>query len=455
MLSKDAPPAKRAPRYPAVFLESFECMVEDESLVLGLRLVAWIKLVKLWASLRWDDVQRIVPKELRYYAGRMTTILRITKTTGPTKRVQELPVCVSEHSFVTSPFWLKTGFDLFKEHANFDRDYLLPKLNKEWSGFRRSMAMYNDITTYSTSVRKAAKRPGSRVPLVHSVLATFWTEHSERATLPTGLALLRVGREERDMLGRWKPDGSDTYIRMYNGVVSRLQHQYAKALRAQNRSELLDERDVVESASAWLSERCEQLDDDNLAQVLAHLEESLAWKVQPGWDMAGQVEDVDEPETEQSGPHPVVSSDQRPAVSKEERKPLYVVVNTGRRCKRLHKSQGGCWMGREMTFKSASEFFHLPDSSEYTHVCKVVFQAQRIKVVLDVQCFTIGFSCRVLAFFSLHFITWACHSISGDFMLEKATDVDQSLRDRDLSWPVVKRLAMRAGSLMKGELRVD
>ena len=39
MLSKDSPPTKRAPRYPAVFLESLEGMVEKETLLLGTRII--------------------------------------------------------------------------------------------------------------------------------------------------------------------------------------------------------------------------------------------------------------------------------------------------------------------------------------------------------------------------------------------------------------------------------
>ncbi|CAL1173513.1 unnamed protein product [Cladocopium goreaui] len=303
MLSKDSPPKRRAPRYPAVFLEALEVMVENDTLLMGTRAVAWIKLFKIWASLRWDDIQKVVPKELKYYAGRMTTILRITKTTGPTKRVQELPVCVSEHAYVTSPFWLKTGFDLFKTYANFERDYMLPKLNRDWSSFRRSMATYNDVTSYSSYVRKAAKRPGTTEPLLDPSLSTFWTEHSERATLPTGLALLRTAKEERDMLGRWKPDGSDTYIRMYNGVVARLQQQYAKAVRVDNRTGLLDERDVIESAMSWLTDRCEQLPENQVQLIISHLEDSMRWQVQPGWELTGQVEEEDVPEDTQSAPN--------------------------------------------------------------------------------------------------------------------------------------------------------
>eukprot|EP00969_Alexandrium_andersonii_P283332 12525987-Alexandrium_andersonii.AAC.1 len=43
-------------------------------------------------------------------------------------------------------------------------------------------------------------------------LAGLWSEHSERATLPSGLAVLGEDKAKRDLLGRWCPDGgSDTY----------------------------------------------------------------------------------------------------------------------------------------------------------------------------------------------------------------------------------------------------
>lgn len=381
VLSKDSPPTRRAPRYPVVFAESLETMVENDKLRMGYRAIAWIKLVKLWAALRWDDVQKINPKDLKYYAGRMTTILRVTKTTGPTKRVQELPVCVSEHAYVTSPFWLKTGFDLFKKEATFDRDYMLPKLNAEMTAFRRVMANYNDVTSYSSLVRRTAMRPGSNFPLIPKELAAFWTEHSERATLPTGLALLRAPRDERDMLGRWKPDGSDTYIRMYNGVIARLQLQFAKASREQDRTLLLDERDIVESATSWLTDRCNPASDEELGRLLEHLEQSLKWGAQAGWDIPEDpgVSGSEETAEQQAPPLREVLQEQA-VLNKESRKPLYVVVNNGTRCKRLHKSKEGCWMGREMTFKSSVEYYELPDPTLYTHFCKVCWPKGRDNV---------------------------------------------------------------------------
>ena len=201
MLSKDSAPTKRAPRYPIAMMEAFEHAVEDEKHLFGLRIVAWINLVKLWGSLRWDDIQKVVPKELKYFEGRMTTTLRTTKTTGPTKRVRELPVCISEHAFVFTPFWLKTGFDLIKARAAFDRDYLLPKLNNNWTGFRRVMACYNDISSYSACLRGTVTRVSSMEPFAHPVLSAFWTEHSERATLPTGLGLFADAERREGHVG--------------------------------------------------------------------------------------------------------------------------------------------------------------------------------------------------------------------------------------------------------------
>ena len=223
----------------------------------------------------------------------MTTVLRITKTTGPSKRVQELPVCISECAYVSSLFWLKTGFDLLKQHAAFERDYLLPKLNDEWSGFRRIMALYGDISAYSAKVRRKAVRPGTDIAVIHPLLAPLLTEHSERATIPMGLALLQTPKDERDMLGRWKPDGSDTYIRMYNGVVNRLQHRFATAVKKDDhdRTKILDERDVVESVMSWIAERCDTIDSEAVDRILAHLEESMksapGHRLSSGNDQAG------------------------------------------------------------------------------------------------------------------------------------------------------------------------
>ena len=70
-LSIDAPVTKRAPRYPVFLLAAIERYVMDESEPAIWRVLAWAKLVKVWACLRWDDLQEIKPAELTFADGRV------------------------------------------------------------------------------------------------------------------------------------------------------------------------------------------------------------------------------------------------------------------------------------------------------------------------------------------------------------------------------------------------
>ena len=63
----------------------------------------------------------------------------------------------------------------------------------------------------------------------------------------TGLSVLENPPTDKDILGRWKPEGSDTYARSYGGRVARLQAIFAIAARARNphHYEVLDERELL------------------------------------------------------------------------------------------------------------------------------------------------------------------------------------------------------------------
>ena len=100
ILSDGARLIKRAPRYPVHLLAQFEKLVLDPGHAIGWRVWAWAKLLKVWGSLRWSDLQAIIPAELALVEGLLVTTLRRTKTSGPNRRVRELPVAISEHEGV-------------------------------------------------------------------------------------------------------------------------------------------------------------------------------------------------------------------------------------------------------------------------------------------------------------------------------------------------------------------
>ena len=118
VLHEGAPLIRRAPRYPVMVLVIFERVVMDDSEPTGLRVYAWAKLVKVWASLRWSDLQAIRPGELKLVEGRLATTLRRTKTSGPNRHIKEMPLCVSQ----APPIVLDSVPDMEVEGPDADSD---------------------------------------------------------------------------------------------------------------------------------------------------------------------------------------------------------------------------------------------------------------------------------------------------------------------------------------------
>ena len=372
ILSRSSPPVRRAPRYPAVAFEAFQNMVLDSGMNMGIRITAWVKLLKLWGCLRYDDLQRISPSELKYTLGRLSTILRVTKTSGPTKRVQELPVVITEEAYLNRPEWLKVGFDLLKKGAPLERDYLLPKLSDTMSDFVPKMATYNDMRVYAGYFRRLVKLPGSRVTLFPLELVSFWTEHSERATVPTGLAIIGSRKEERDMLGRWRPEGSDTYIRAYGGIVKKLQRSLAKVLRMDGRSSLLDETDIVEGATSWYRERTLGGGlwgrDQEETEIIRKLVDNLAAVPQFQAEEDDPIEDWELAEDE-------IALDDGDMPEEVQARVKYVVVNVSRSCRRQ-----SCWRMLDGACQGVQVLRSVHDEARreaYTHVCRVCWPSTR------------------------------------------------------------------------------
>ena len=69
-------------------------------------------------------------------------------------------------------------------------------------------------------------------------------------------------------MGRWKPEGSDTYARSYRGRVAKLQLKFA--VRDENRYHVLDEREVASSLQDWLKDR-HSLPEETAAEVAGKL----------------------------------------------------------------------------------------------------------------------------------------------------------------------------------------
>ena len=79
-----------------------------------------------WASLRWDDCQGLNPGTFKRLARGLTAQLPRTKTSGPGKKMEVLPIFISEDAYLANQ-WLYPGWALWTDTAlSTNRDYFLP-----------------------------------------------------------------------------------------------------------------------------------------------------------------------------------------------------------------------------------------------------------------------------------------------------------------------------------------
>ena len=235
---------KVAPLFPVAIIMSMELYVCDISQPLYLRALAWLWLLMHWCSLRADDCQGLDTHRMLMTHYHWQGVLLQTKTSGPGRKTEELPVFVSKQANLTGADWMKIGFELWQhEPLNFQRDYFVMDADQNWNPKKKflppgkmNMFFREILRRLSCLVRPTLLKPWSNdnsSPLLDVSLIPFWTGHSARHWAPSIAATLSVSKEQRDFLGRWalgKQGGSNDYILTSLQIVTSIQNLIAKSL---------------------------------------------------------------------------------------------------------------------------------------------------------------------------------------------------------------------------------
>ena len=227
---------RRRAQIPTVALIiALECVVMEVKEAFLWRILAFVRLVKCWACLRFDDVQGICRDSLRLGDFCLQGLLSRTKTTGPGKRTLSVPFYISRSCTLAGVDWMAVGLSLWRDHdLPGQRDFFLPCFSGDGESFVAKMMNY---TTASGLNRKLLARMGSpkhgnggwylldELPLAPGDLGRIWTEHSERHWMPVVSAELGEPKERRDFLGRWGIDGheSNSYVLSAKHIICDLQ----------------------------------------------------------------------------------------------------------------------------------------------------------------------------------------------------------------------------------------
>jgi hypothetical protein len=409
VLGADATAVLKAPRMPLVLLAALELYVMDANKPNGLRVIAWCRLVKVFGVLRWDDLQRLRPRDFTYRNAGLVGRLTQTKTSGVGKKVRDLPLVIPKEAFVIEPRWQEIGFYLWFDIGDFGRDYFVPRLSRDLTKFTKDPCSARDLATLGTLViaeltlpvrkengdssasllatevvciDKDAKDQG--VPdakgmtglisghlaeklwenggtrLVPFEMAIGWTGHSERSTLPSLYASMGVAKSERDPLGRWSPSGSDDYVRTYKVLVKTLALRLRSMIQKGETFEVADEEDAVAEVLVFIAAKGNEVSDKTRDEAAAFVKVAKTFYAAIARSPTG-------PEA----PLPEVCHASLVEAEEDEEVAPFIIACSKRGASRcLHKG-GGCWRARGLVFLSFETCYVSPvPAPSYKTYCR-------------------------------------------------------------------------------------
>ena len=179
--------------------------------------------------------------------------------------------------------------------------------------------------------------------LLPGILLERWTNHSERASLPSALAAIGIAKERRNMLGRWRPDGSDEHVRTYRASARSLIGSFLEMVVKGVAFVKFDEEDAVEDVRERLAKRSggtSELETDLLefARVAKYIAEELR-----------SAEEVDEEATDVATVMPEDPEEVEDDDGKTEFAGFILSYAKGRRSACVHRALG-CWRAKALKF---------------------------------------------------------------------------------------------------------
>eukprot|EP00913_Durusdinium_trenchii_P024043 g22581.t1 len=313
--------------------------------------------VSLWPDgwrMPFDDAAHLKTSELRFYDGQLIGMMHQSKTTGAGKRVRELPIFIARDAYVLQDDWLSVGFDLVKLQMPRDRVFVFPEGCFYGVKYGTSHVSYAEAVAGSSKTMALLEGYSGR--LIPSGWERFWSEHSERATLPSGLAALGVEKSSRDLLGRWCPEGSDVYVRTYNSIVRKMQKKIVAVLRGEAAYEELDEGCVLEELKVWLHEKW-TVPEDQAGRAVEAWKDKIGVKGRPQATIPISEEETtiyDGSQSEKEEDNKAQRDPKRRKMNEaldEEREGNYVVVYRRAGRGTLHRlGEKRCWMAKKRVF---------------------------------------------------------------------------------------------------------
>ncbi|CAE8669993.1 unnamed protein product [Polarella glacialis] len=243
------------------FVIAWELVVGDPTEIFYLRLLAWVKLIRIWAALRSSDLLGIAPKDMVMKEGSLKGCITESKVTGKGKKVGTIFFHGAKGAWIKNEDWFQQGWALFKDSET-ERSCLLSLPVKDLTAQSCREPSYTQSAAASRKLLASTRFLGDGIELEDNeaqkrmMLATgaqhFWSEHSDRATLPSWAASMGFPNDQCDKLGRWKASESQEYVRTAKTIVTGIQTAVAGRIRSAGQADVTGEDDLLENLEDFL-----------------------------------------------------------------------------------------------------------------------------------------------------------------------------------------------------------
>lgn len=264
-LRKENNLVRKAPQPLVIVIIALELAMISELPVYA-KFVAWVILIKIWAVFRTGDLIYICPRRLSLTRRCLRGVVTQTKTSGPEKKIGELPFWLSRNIGLTGVDWLQLGFDIWRtDHFYKGGDYFVPMPNADFTGTRKTGASEAQIVSLCKKVLSTLTVPkliggkwrsmpsGARI--LPYPLILYWQGHSERHFIPNVGAADTIPKQDIDTTGRWGISAaqSSDYVNSARHVVLKIQDQVCRAIVEGPTN--YDEEELILDAEEFLRKR--------------------------------------------------------------------------------------------------------------------------------------------------------------------------------------------------------
>ena len=205
--------ARKAPNRAVVILLSRELYTALARLPF-LQFIAGTKLIKLYGTLRSDDLRGALTELMRFTPRAFSMNLRRTETTGAAHKVLSIAVYVSREMSISDLDWMAALQEVITmAKLDWTRDYWVPLPCDDLTGAHRYPAEYGDCVAFTHAVFADLRVPRwnpqvqmweeSEELLIAPEMGGFYSQRSPRGGLPTWSTKLGHPKVDRDYLGAW------------------------------------------------------------------------------------------------------------------------------------------------------------------------------------------------------------------------------------------------------------